>query len=206
MLMIVLPLLPWTMQCIQSWSFYPLGDEYGRGVAQCTYKLLLGLYSNEPQIPDMVNSRGDHRQRAYNTEERAVIDVHKVTYLQATSPAERKQIAKEILADLFNHWSQKGILFTEVDITIRTKVFIINIGIDIYPLLSAKVTCGMDPEQLAISSHFSEEGGRGKNENIRGFMEKSTSRSFCRDCDFARHRVGKCKYTWLVQWAYAGNR
>ena len=79
----------------------------------------------------MVNSRGDHRQRAYNTEERAVIDVHKATYLQATSPAERKQIAKEILADLFNHWSQKGILFTEVDITIRTKVFLIGIGIHI---------------------------------------------------------------------------
>ena len=75
----------------------------------------------------MVNSRGDHRQRAYNTEERAVIDVHKATYLQATSPAERKQIAKEILADLFNHWSQKGILLEDVDISIRTKVFLIGI-------------------------------------------------------------------------------
>jgi hypothetical protein len=70
-----------------------------------------------------------NRQRAYNTEERAVIDVHKVAYLQATSPAERKQIAQEILADLFNHWSQKGLLFTEVDITIRTKVSLISIGI-----------------------------------------------------------------------------
>ena len=40
-----------------------------------------------------------------------------------------------------------------------------------YPLLSAKVTCGMDPEQLVTSSHFSEEGGQHKNENIRGFME-----------------------------------
>ena len=60
-----------------------------------------------------------------------MIDVHKPTYLQATSPAERKQIAKEILADLFNHWSQKGILLTEVDITIRTKVFLISFGIHI---------------------------------------------------------------------------
>jgi hypothetical protein len=88
----------------------------------------------------MVNSRGDHRQRVYNTEERAVIDVHKATYLQATSPAERKQIAKEILADLFNHWSQKGILLEDVDISIRTKVFLISIS--------------MDPEQLVIPSHF----------------------------------------------------
>jgi len=79
----------------------------------------------------MVNSRGDHRQRAYNTEERAVIDVHKATYLQATSLAERKQIAKVILADLFNHWSQKGILLEDVDISIRTKVFLIGIGMHI---------------------------------------------------------------------------
>jgi hypothetical protein len=79
----------------------------------------------------MVNSRGDHRQRAYNTKERAVIDVHKATYLQATSPAERKQIAKEILADLFNHWSQKGILFEDVDISIRTKVFLISISMHV---------------------------------------------------------------------------
>ena len=79
----------------------------------------------------MVNSRGDHQQCAYNTEERAVIDVHKATYLQATSPAERKQIAKEILADLFNHWSQKGILLEDVDISIRTKVFLIGIGMHI---------------------------------------------------------------------------
>ena len=78
-----------------------------------------------------MNSRGDYRQRAYNTKEHAVINVHKVGYLQATSPAERKQIAQEILANLFNHWSQKGLLFTEVDITIRTKVFLISIGIDI---------------------------------------------------------------------------
>jgi len=60
-----------------------------------------------------------------------VIDVHKVTYLQVTSPAERKQIAKQILADLFNHWSQKGILFSEVDVTIRTKVFLIGMGVHI---------------------------------------------------------------------------
>ena len=86
---------------------------------------------NEPQIPDMVNSSGDHWQHAYNTKEHAVINVHKVTYLQATSLAERKQIAKEVLADLFNHWSQKGLLFTEVDMTIRTKVFLISISIAI---------------------------------------------------------------------------
>src|ERR1700761_5932053 len=72
-----------------------------------------------------------------------------------------------------------------------------------YPLLSAKVTCGMDPEQLAISTHFSEEGGQGKNENIRGFMENSTSRCLCRDCEFAQHRISKCKYTWLVQSVHA---
>ena len=86
---------------------------------------------NEPQIPDIMNSRGDYQQHAYNTEEHAVINVHKVAYLQVTSPAERKQIAQENLANLFNHWSQKGLLFTEVDITIRTKVFLISIGIDI---------------------------------------------------------------------------
>lgn len=70
----------------------------------------------------MANSKQDHRPRAYNPEERAVIDVHKATYLKATSPAERKVIAQHVLVDIFNHWSERGIIVNNVDITIRTKV------------------------------------------------------------------------------------
>jgi len=66
-----------------------------------------------------------------------VIDVHKATYLQATSPAERKQITQEILADLFNHWSQTGILFSEVDVTIKTKALVAWIQNNWRPVSSA---------------------------------------------------------------------
>lgn len=72
---------------------------------------------------------GRDRARAYNTEERAIIDVRKAAYLQATSPPERKLIAQEVLADLFTHWSEKGLVCTSVERAIRTKVFVIRIGI-----------------------------------------------------------------------------
>jgi hypothetical protein len=70
----------------------------------------------------------DRRQALYNSEERAVIDAHKDHYLKATSPPERKKIAQEVLADLFNHWTEK-----DVDLTNRIeRQQVCRIGIGSY--------------------------------------------------------------------------
>ncbi len=77
-------------------------------------------------MPEIQHPGRDRRQPLYGTDERAVIDIHKAQYLKASSPAERKQIAKNVLAALFNHWSEKGINITDHDD--RTKVFAFAIG------------------------------------------------------------------------------
>jgi len=68
------------------------------------------------------------RQRVYGPDEHGVIDVHKEDYIKAPSAEQRKQIAQQVLADLFNHWSQQGIHITDRET--RTKVSWIGIGSD----------------------------------------------------------------------------
>ena len=73
----------------------------------------------------------ERRQRLYSSEERAVIDVHKAEYLKTTSAKERQQLAQaKILPAIFNFWIKiKGIKI--VDVTPRTKVCPVGIGIGI---------------------------------------------------------------------------
>jgi hypothetical protein len=66
-------------------------------------------FSQPPPMTDIGILGRDRRQALYNAEERAVIDAHKDDYLKATSPPERKTIAQNLLADIFNHWTEKGI-------------------------------------------------------------------------------------------------
>ena len=69
----------------------------------------------------------DRRQPLYNSEERAVIDVHKEEYLNAASAQERKQVAQnKVLPALFNYWSGKGLDLS--DPRPRTKVCMVGIG------------------------------------------------------------------------------
>ena len=86
------------------------------------------------------------RHRVYGPDERGVINVHKEEYLKATSAEQRKQIAQQVLADLFNHWAERGVQITDPEP--RTKVRRIGIGSD-GPLTGAEGTCGMDPQYLA---------------------------------------------------------
>ncbi|KAF8801933.1 hypothetical protein BYT27DRAFT_7113986 [Phlegmacium glaucopus] len=59
--------------------------------------------------------------RIYNAQERAVIDVFKAQYLEATSPAERKMIAQvHILPALFNHWISVGQVVGDKEMKLRT--------------------------------------------------------------------------------------
>lgn len=76
-------------------------------------------------IPD----RPDRRKTFYSSEERAVIDVYKKEYLEATSAAARKHIAQtQIFPDLFNYWAQKEMVDPD-DTQTRAKVFIFSIDI-----------------------------------------------------------------------------
>jgi hypothetical protein len=74
------------------------------------------------QLPHMANFMGNQRKRAYNTEEREIIDVYKPTYLKAATAGERKGIAQQVLVDIFNYWSKKGLQFTSIEVNIKTKV------------------------------------------------------------------------------------
>ena len=71
---------------------------------------------------NMVNIQGDQCQCAYNTEEHAVINVHKASYLEMTSAGDRKTVTQKVLVDIFNHWYEKEMIFTDIETTIRTKV------------------------------------------------------------------------------------
>ena len=49
------------------------------------------------------------RKAVYNTAERALLDPHKENYQRASTPEERKYVAQEALASLFNYWASLGI-------------------------------------------------------------------------------------------------
>lgn len=80
-----------------------------------------------------------------------MIDVYKPTYLTGTSAEERRTVAKHVLVDLFNYWREMGLQFTPVEISIRTKVFVIDTDIGRYTD-STTGTGVLDSEQLASSS------------------------------------------------------
>lgn len=51
-------------------------------------------------------------RRVYTDEERAVIDVYKSRYLEASSSASRKTIAQvEVFPALFNYWKDRGKIY-----------------------------------------------------------------------------------------------
>lgn len=87
--------------------------------------LFLPMSTPAFDIPD----RPDRRKTFYSSEERAVIDVYKKEYLEATSAAARKHIAQtQIFPDLFNYWAQKEMVDPD-DTQTRAKVFIFSIDI-----------------------------------------------------------------------------
>lgn len=50
------------------------------------------------------------RKKVYNDDERKVIDPFKDDYMKATTPAERKSIAQNLIFPaLFSHWSEIGL-------------------------------------------------------------------------------------------------
>ena len=50
-----------------------------------------------------------HRKPVYTATERAILDPHKEDYQRASTVAERKIIAQEVLASIFNYWSAQGV-------------------------------------------------------------------------------------------------
>ena len=50
-----------------------------------------------------------HRKLVYTAAERAILDPHKEDYQRASTVAERKTIAQEVLASIFNYWSAQGV-------------------------------------------------------------------------------------------------
>ena len=70
----------------------------------------------------MVNIQGNQCQCVYNTEEHAVINVHKASYLEMILAGDRKTVAQKVLVKIFNYWYEKGMVFTDIETTIRTKV------------------------------------------------------------------------------------
>ena len=94
----------------------------------------------------MVNIQDDQCQHAYNLAKCAVIDVHKAIYLQAESPADCKKIMQQVLVDIFNNWLKEGVSFTDLDLSIRTKVFVFGLVTNVCQLIHAVGTCGLDAE------------------------------------------------------------
>lgn len=61
--------------------------------------------------------------RIYNEKEREVIDCHRETYMNTSTPAQRKIIAQsKIFPELFTYWSSIGIVITPDEETRRTNV------------------------------------------------------------------------------------
>ncbi|KAF8814631.1 hypothetical protein BYT27DRAFT_7249670 [Phlegmacium glaucopus] len=74
--------------------------------------------------------------RIYNAQERAVIDVFKAQYLEATSPAGRKTIAQvHIFLALFNHWIGVGQVVDDKEMKLWT-VACIMVKSDCIPILT----------------------------------------------------------------------
>jgi hypothetical protein len=60
------------------------------------------------------------RPPIYSANDRKVIDVFKTQYLACTTVAAKQDTAKQVLAALFNHWSEQGIMIIEP--TAKSKV------------------------------------------------------------------------------------
>jgi hypothetical protein len=61
--------------------------------------------------------------RVYNAQERNVIDPFKSQYMDATSPAARKTIAKvHIFPAIFNYWSNMGQVMDDREMVLRATV------------------------------------------------------------------------------------
>lgn len=63
------------------------------------------------------------RKRVYTEEERKVIDPFKTSYMETTTPAERKSIAQvDIFPALFTYWSSIGVDLNADETNRRTEV------------------------------------------------------------------------------------
>lgn len=61
--------------------------------------------------------------RVFSEDEHKVLYEYREKYMAATSPTERKAIAKiEMFPALFNHWRERGISFNTKETVIKTKV------------------------------------------------------------------------------------
>ena len=50
-----------------------------------------------------------HQKPVYTTTECAILDPHKEDYQCASTVTERKIVAQEVLASIFNYWSDQGV-------------------------------------------------------------------------------------------------
>jgi hypothetical protein len=63
------------------------------------------------------------RRRVYSSFERKVIDPYKETYMNATTPGQRKNIAiAKIFPQLFTYWSEMGVVLTKEEEDRRSDV------------------------------------------------------------------------------------
>jgi hypothetical protein len=63
------------------------------------------------------------RRRAYNQDERRVIDEFKEEYMKTTTPAERKTISQvKIFPAIFEYWSKIGVDLTPDEMDKRSEV------------------------------------------------------------------------------------
>jgi hypothetical protein len=65
----------------------------------------------------------DNQHRVYNVHERASIDVFKIKYMEATTPAARKSIAQlDVFPALFNYWMSIGNIYSTEEIKMKSNV------------------------------------------------------------------------------------
>ena len=63
------------------------------------------------------------KNHVYSKEERLLIDKYREKYQAATSPSQRKMIAKlKIFPELFNYWKGKGKVYNNEETERKTKV------------------------------------------------------------------------------------
>lgn len=79
--------------------------------------------SSSSKVLIMSGDAFGRRTRVYNQEERTVIDQYKTQYMEATSPAARKDIAQmQIFPSLFNHWARIGEVIDPDEHKLRSNV------------------------------------------------------------------------------------
>jgi hypothetical protein len=67
--------------------------------------------------------RSGRVRRVYNEKEREIIDVYKIQYMEAGSPAARKQISQVfIFPAIFDYWIRTGVVIDDIQMQLRSDV------------------------------------------------------------------------------------